>query len=268
MLWSHSWSTSSWTWPVCVKQSYAAVSPPCRKPRWWSWWRGVWGLSPWLLEMGPMMSAWSGVSLSFLSETQGYDSMFRNSSQASQSWDSNNDDKCGNVVRTAVGIICLKGWSTLCVLFSCSHRCWHQRSGGDAGRPGVRLRLGSVSVPAAALAGTRTVVLRPHVQLPVLFFLQELCLHVGALLVRLLLWFLSSGKDNGASHKVCMSFSFLCWAAQKQLLPWFNSVLFPQTVYDQWFITLFNIVYTSLPVLAMGLFDQVKWSNKAIFSHF
>lgn len=31
-----------------------------------------------------------------------------------------------------------------------------------------------------------------------------------------------------------------------------------QTVYDQWFITLFNIVYTSLPVLAMGLFDQVR----------
>ncbi|XP_015234469.1 PREDICTED: probable phospholipid-transporting ATPase IM [Cyprinodon variegatus] len=31
-----------------------------------------------------------------------------------------------------------------------------------------------------------------------------------------------------------------------------------QTVYDQWFITLFNIVYTSLPVLAIGLFDQNK----------
>ncbi|XP_075998000.1 phospholipid-transporting ATPase ID [Genypterus blacodes] len=29
-----------------------------------------------------------------------------------------------------------------------------------------------------------------------------------------------------------------------------------QAVYDQWFITLFNIVYTSLPVLAVGLFDQ------------
>uniref|UniRef100_A0A5F8H0G3 Phospholipid-transporting ATPase n=1 Tax=Monodelphis domestica TaxID=13616 RepID=A0A5F8H0G3_MONDO len=29
-----------------------------------------------------------------------------------------------------------------------------------------------------------------------------------------------------------------------------------QTVYDQWFITLFNIVYTSLPILAMGIFDQ------------
>uniref|UniRef100_A0A3B3V388 Phospholipid-transporting ATPase n=1 Tax=Poecilia latipinna TaxID=48699 RepID=A0A3B3V388_9TELE len=30
-----------------------------------------------------------------------------------------------------------------------------------------------------------------------------------------------------------------------------------QTVYDQFFITLYNIVYTSLPVLAMGVFDQV-----------
>lgn len=39
------------------------------------------------------------------------------------------------------------------------------------------------------------------------------------------------------------------------------TVLFPQTVYDQWFITLFNIVYTSLPVLAMGLFDQVILLN-------
>lgn len=32
-----------------------------------------------------------------------------------------------------------------------------------------------------------------------------------------------------------------------------------QTVYDQYFITLYNIVYTSLPVLAMGVFDQVWW---------
>lgn len=33
-----------------------------------------------------------------------------------------------------------------------------------------------------------------------------------------------------------------------------------QTVYDQYFITLYNIVYTSLPVLAMGVFDQVQGS--------
>jgi magnesium-transporting ATPase (P-type) len=32
-------------------------------------------------------------------------------------------------------------------------------------------------------------------------------------------------------------------------------------VYDQYFITLYNIVYTSLPVLAMGVFDQV-WMGK------
>lgn len=30
-------------------------------------------------------------------------------------------------------------------------------------------------------------------------------------------------------------------------------------MYDQYFITLYNIVYTSLPVLAMGVFDQVRW---------
>uniref|UniRef100_H3DDW4 Phospholipid-transporting ATPase n=1 Tax=Tetraodon nigroviridis TaxID=99883 RepID=H3DDW4_TETNG len=29
-----------------------------------------------------------------------------------------------------------------------------------------------------------------------------------------------------------------------------------QTVYDQWFITLYNLMYTALPVLGMGLFDQ------------
>ncbi|XP_041917546.1 probable phospholipid-transporting ATPase IM [Alosa sapidissima] len=29
-----------------------------------------------------------------------------------------------------------------------------------------------------------------------------------------------------------------------------------QTIYDQWFITLFNVIYTSQPVLALGLFDQ------------
>uniref|UniRef100_A0A3B3HUL8 Phospholipid-transporting ATPase n=1 Tax=Oryzias latipes TaxID=8090 RepID=A0A3B3HUL8_ORYLA len=35
-----------------------------------------------------------------------------------------------------------------------------------------------------------------------------------------------------------------------------------QTVYDEWFITLYNLMYTALPVLGMGLFDQVTvtWS--------
>uniref|UniRef100_A0A8C3XU56 Phospholipid-transporting ATPase n=1 Tax=Chelydra serpentina TaxID=8475 RepID=A0A8C3XU56_CHESE len=41
-----------------------------------------------------------------------------------------------------------------------------------------------------------------------------------------------------------------------------------QTVYDQWFITLYNLVYTSLPVLGMSLFDQDvddRWSM--LFPH-
>ncbi|XP_030647206.1 probable phospholipid-transporting ATPase IM [Chanos chanos] len=36
-----------------------------------------------------------------------------------------------------------------------------------------------------------------------------------------------------------------------------------QTVYDEWFITLYNLVYTALPVLGMGLFEQdvnERWS--------
>lgn len=37
----------------------------------------------------------------------------------------------------------------------------------------------------------------------------------------------------------------------------FVFVFFSQTVYDEWFITLYNLVYTSLPVLGMSLFDQV-----------
>ncbi|XP_061838583.2 phospholipid-transporting ATPase ID [Nerophis lumbriciformis] len=37
-----------------------------------------------------------------------------------------------------------------------------------------------------------------------------------------------------------------------------------QTVYDQFFITLFNIVYTSLPVLAMGVFDQDVSDQKSL----
>ncbi|XP_068614201.1 phospholipid-transporting ATPase ID [Brachionichthys hirsutus] len=37
-----------------------------------------------------------------------------------------------------------------------------------------------------------------------------------------------------------------------------------QTVYDQYFITLYNIVYTSLPVLAMGIFDQDVPDQKSL----
>uniref|UniRef100_A0AAY5ETF2 Phospholipid-transporting ATPase n=1 Tax=Electrophorus electricus TaxID=8005 RepID=A0AAY5ETF2_ELEEL len=36
-----------------------------------------------------------------------------------------------------------------------------------------------------------------------------------------------------------------------------------QTVYDEWFITLYNLVYTALPVIGLGLFDQDvddRWS--------
>ncbi|MGH0162021.1 UNVERIFIED_CONTAM: hypothetical protein FKN15_002811 [Acipenser sinensis] len=76
---------------------------------------------------------------------------------------------------------------------------------------------------------------------------------------------------NFAFTLVHFWFGFFCgFSAQTVYDQWFITLfnivytslpvlamgLFDQTVYDQWFITLFNIVYTSLPVLAMGLFDQ------------
>lgn len=36
-----------------------------------------------------------------------------------------------------------------------------------------------------------------------------------------------------------------------------DSVISPQTAYEDWFITLYNVLYSSLPVLLMGLLDQV-----------
>ncbi|XP_075763480.1 phospholipid-transporting ATPase ID isoform X4 [Pelodiscus sinensis] len=67
------------------------------------------------------------------------------------------------------------------------HRRGHQRAGGYPGGAGLRLLLRPVPVPAAPPAGARALVLPAHVQVPLLLLLQELRLHHGPLLVRLLL---------------------------------------------------------------------------------
>lgn len=41
------------------------------------------------------------------------------------------------------------------------------------------------------------------------------------------------------------------------LYPEANVFSFFQTVYDEWFITVYNLMYTALPVLGLSLFDQV-----------
>lgn len=33
-------------------------------------------------------------------------------------------------------------------------------------------------------------------------------------------------------------------------------------MYDEWFITFYNLVYTALPVLGMSIFDQVSSQNE------
>lgn len=60
-----------------------------------------------------------------------------------------------------------------CVLCppSCRHWGRYQRSGGDAGCHVQRLRLRSVPLPRASLAGARTLVLHPNVQVPALLLL-------------------------------------------------------------------------------------------------
>lgn len=77
----------------------------------------------------------------------------------------------------------------------CSGSHWrgHQWSGGDPGCSVIRLLIFPVPFPAETFAGTRTLVLSAHVPFSLLLLLQELCLHYGALLVRVLLWVLGTG---------------------------------------------------------------------------
>lgn len=80
--------------------------------------------------------------------------------------------------------------------FSCSYRRRHQRSGGHAGSPLQRLLLRPVPLPAAPPAGARSLVVPTHVQVPTIFLLQELHLHLCAFLVCLLLRLLCTGEGH------------------------------------------------------------------------
>lgn len=88
----------------------------------------------------------------------------------------------------------------------CSYWSWHLRSGGDTGCAGQRLLLLPVPLLTAPSAGARPLVLSTHVPFPLLFLLQELCLHHGALLVRVFLWLLCTGIGYEDS---CLEFRIL-----------------------------------------------------------
>lgn len=93
----------------------------------------------------------------------------------------------------------------LSCLCSGPHWCGDQRARRDPGCPGFRLLLLTIQVPAAPPAGARALVLPAHVQVPLLFLLQELCVHHGPLLVRLLLRLLGPGTELLARRRACLS---------------------------------------------------------------
>jgi phospholipid-translocating ATPase len=69
-----------------------------------------------------------------------------------------------------------------------------------------------------------------------LFFLQKFFIHSLPFLVWIFLGFFCSGKIN-------------------LLYPMFPIILF-QTVYDAFYVATYNVFFSSLPVLALGVFDQ------------
>lgn len=40
----------------------------------------------------------------------------------------------------------------------------------------------------------------------------------------------------------------------------------PQAIYDSWFVTLYNVVFTSLPVIGLAILEQVKFPALLIFA--
>jgi len=87
-----------------------------------------------------------------------------------------------------------------------------------------------------------------------IFFLQELRFHFGSFLVWLLQWILCAGagdKKNiilpkGENH-----------VEPRGHIPYFNAPFLLQSAFDDWFVSLYNTVYTAIPIIVIGLLDQV-----------
>lgn len=78
-----------------------------------------------------------------------------------------------------------------------------------------------------------------NVQVPTILFLQKFRVYALPLLVRVFLWI------------QCSSELFDLWISPTNSF----QILF-QTVFDPMFISVYNLFYTSLPVLGLGIFEQ------------
>jgi len=85
--------------------------------------------------------------------------------------------------------------------------------------------------------------------------------HIGRLLC-------VHGRYSMVRNALLIQYAFYKNAAVFMVLVWFAfySGFSAQTIYDEWIMALFNIVLTSLPPIAIGVFEK-DISEKAIFKH-
>lgn len=86
-------------------------------------------------------------------------------------------------------------------------------------------------------------------QIFTIFFLQKFCFHFDAFLVCFFLWIQCPGKG-------CLIVIWLYAIFKTDTYIIKTSICCLQTVFDPMFIAVYNLFYTSLPVLSIGIFDQ------------
>lgn len=80
-----------------------------------------------------------------------------------------------------------------------------------------------------------------NVQISAIFLLQKFRIHAVPLLVRVFLWFQCAGKAESLNFR---------FRSVRLFIPNF------QTVFDPMYISVYNLFYTALPVLALGIFES------------
>ena len=75
------------------------------------------------------------------------------------------------------------------------------------------------------------------------------------------------GQTSIVCQLVCAT--HMLWLLSKlfhqRIYDFFSFCILPQTIYDEAFISLYNLCYTSLPILILGLFEKVQYHSGPSF---